>query len=1365
MDLIEQMEQMQRELKAHQQQMNSLQSGKPAGALEDNPLGSNTEPKNSLIPPPMKLEEETDYEFQKRQYEITGVLPQSEMPQSESSGKTTVERSTQAGSISATWDALKFIFGPTPLKAEEFDKMNYFSDPTLAPLDKNSPVYADKAKKEKKKKTEKGGSVNYFSDPTLASMDKDSAYHDVDGKKIIGEGLYALSWVTSPLRAPTAMAISPMIHNYKSSNPISWLAEFADVSVSEGLKTAFPYYGQDETRYGYELAKKLFPEAPEWSLGMLGGSFDIIFDPLMVAGVALGTMTQIGTQSSRAMMRSGVAPKDSVLMHGLKEMITIGGIDEEFAVKLQSELKAAETATEEAKKAAIKAFSDTLNDPAVESWANRVKTQAWGDAQKLMDDAYRNSELNLWDEHYPRVVEEYTQRKVRERIDQYLEKLQNEGLPGDEYLKLEPEVIKMAEEDELAIPLSEFDHSEINRITSERVVKAKANQPNNLVTQMYEFASDEGKKEVWELIVTGQGHRIFKANLDNIHNGNFVSSMEALLQNFYDMYKELGGGKIGMDEITRKASKVRLENLLDSSVNNMWDEFQYLAAHSTIRSMYDETVRLALAGITVNSDPRYLDAFGMSLNYLSRLSGKMLAVEESWGRLGKVMQLVKGELAESIGHERDFLRRLAEMQETGMDKSLHEMANQLIHADKMGVGASLLAKVGRKALKGANILENSIYEQYVNALLSAIKTSKVNITSTAANVIVQPMDRMLTIFAGNRTAIQETGYMLEAMKEGTVDALIFYADTIAAAKMGKGLTKRATAKVIDRIIPEKAKAASRVRMSTMSNMYPPEYLDPNGYRFLGQQKYLHEIDKINSRKSISSLNWGWNPKGRMGKSLDAYGNFIRLPGQALKYEDLGFKFMGYNMGARVEAYRILKRKGKPFNRSDVDRLVYNSQLKGKDFKKVSKAGTKFADYVTFQKELGSLGKLFQKTAQSRFFRWYFPFFKTPVNLVKVGAERTPIGFYKVAKEALRGDTQAAQLTFSRMTSGTIIAMSVAGMIDPEKITGGYDMRSDYGRKMMSLERPQYSIKVGDIVLDMSNVEFWKSTVGLAANYRNAMAQLDFEDPADRTLADEIAATFVGPFAKMAFDQHWLSEIGRLMYYLTALRNGELDFGDAASAELGRKGASLIPYSSFLREFNHVFVDQEFRMAQGFLQEKDKVIPGRSFRLPAYRNLYGQKMMANEAFGPDMHHRLIEFILPIPIRKAHNDPVSKELSKVPVDIPPMIRSINGVRLSPREKSEIQRYSGIGVGSIPLQDELYRTINTPEYQLAQPNGKAKLLERVIHRYRSMAMRQIIEDSRVNDFSTNSLYNKVQEKKQWEVEQLLPINPRTDKFIQVQ
>lgn len=1187
--------------------------------------------------------------------------------------------------------------------------------------------------------------IDYYTDPTAQPNRMKAERITWDEAK--ATSMHLLYFVTSPFMAIPQYGQAGAVERYKGDPRIEeaiakttkehpFLGRAAEsfiVGTNSFMRHLMPTWretGEDMQKpgFGATMAERIIPEAPTIVKQTMALTLDLGTDPTISIGLPALKTVQRGLQVTRAQVRAGIIPEIDPISAGINELLLI------TPLQRSDELRYLAAQAGAGDKDAFEELIRIVDSNEYQEIMRDILTEERVQFEARIAKDFSLEPAQIVAKETARLTEEFKKGLVDPKLQERVDLMKAQGIPVREITKDMKALTKEVEEEIAAQKLPRKIRKQIKKAAIESTKKQGAALYNEFVLENIELSKLNNREFFSDLVESGALYKIFKLNKGVITKDNLTEAIKALAQSYYDLYNRKVRPLQTTESVKIRAQNVEFQKMMNWKMGETWNDATIFAARATILSLKDELLDLAVK-MTGTADPYHTLAFTQTADILKTLYTNLLGAGREAGLALKAFQYELGDIV-SMRSVKEAVQLVGQIQDMGIDRVAHIMGTKLLEAEKAGFALTYLRNGVRVWRKG----EDALFEAYVNGNLWAITTSLKNILSTSTMVAIQPLERYATLPVGNWDAISEGNKLVVGMAEGTKDVFMYWKDKVVQSK------------IAGRVLPEKAQDAARFRLLGIESKYPTEYLDPLGFLRNGEAIAAHEYLQIMKRKNISSINFGLDPSAPWGKVVDAVGRFTRVPGTALTYQDAAFKMIGYRMGIRDKAYRQAAR----YAGDDwVTKGVMYKRAVDNPAPEVLAAGKRMADYVTFQTQLEGLWRISQSLAQARYTRWFFPYYRTPVNLIKTGAERTPLGYLKALDNMLRGNPREAQLAAARATMGSIAAGVIIATIDEKNIIGGYEYNSPYGRSMRQQKRLPYSIRFGNTWITYEGIDYLRATLGLVASYKRLMAQLDLQDPDDVNRAWGATSAIVGAFAQVSMDQRWLDELGSLLYFVEAARSGDVGLVSSLSAEAGRiAGASVVPASKLLAAYNKAFVDENFRIAEGFIQNFYKEIPGLSSTLPSYKDLEGNDLVWHETLGPDLIHRAYEFVMPFKLRPNPTDVVRYELYNNPIEFPPIKRIAHGVKLTPTEKVKIQEYTGKGVGGAPTLFEAFETaILSNFYQNATKQGKAAILQNVYDSYRTTATNYLIMESKQFSTSRDSLYNRIIEKREYEKSLFVP------------
>ena len=212
------------------------------------------------------------------------------------------------------------------------------------------------------------------------------------------------------------------------------------------------------------------------------------------------------------------------------------------------------------------------------------------------------------------------------------------------------------------------------------------------------------------------------------------------------------------------------------------------------------------------------------------------------------------------------------------------------------------------------------------------------------------------------------------------------------------------------------------------------------------------IDKLDApmRKAISSENYGLDTDGFLGQSVDALGHLLRFPTERLMGGADAFMKKTAERGALIQqAYRRSEAMARQYKWGAEKTQEHFRSLMENPTEEMIDIAKQDGMKMTFQEPLGTTGQKVQKFAsQTPALRWVFPFVKTPTNLLKQAyMERTPLGLIiqRHQHDVFAGGARGA-MAKSKMATGTALGFMAYQMAQNGTITGSDPTDKDVRKK-------------------------------------------------------------------------------------------------------------------------------------------------------------------------------------------------------------------------------------------------------------------------------------------------------------------------------
>tara|TARA_B100000424_G_scaffold18613_1_gene13341 strand:- start:665 stop:4387 length:3723 start_codon:yes stop_codon:yes gene_type:complete len=438
------------------------------------------------------------------------------------------------------------------------------------------------------------------------------------------------------------------------------------------------------------------------------------------------------------------------------------------------------------------------------------------------------------------------------------------------------------------------------------------------------------------------------------------------------------------------------------------------------------------------------------------------------------------------------IKEIIDLAEKGDKKSLKQLRiiTKRLQAAKGNPAAlqkmgkyDAIARVSSAVMKGQN-------EIFINSILSGPETHAVNILSTALNSVARPLEQTL----GSAVTGDLTG-SLRGAKE------LYY--------LGESIS-------------ESLKAA-KLAFEIEDNIINPGAM-------------IQDADRFTIRMEGDNL---------LASMVNLFGTAIRLPSRFLLAEDEFFKSLNFRSYVKATAWEDGVKKGlkgkdltnhiqKQFD--GTIEIVNTNSFKNVKDKKITELYEKAQDYAaetTFTKNLDpdGIGGRVQNIAQHPVGRVFLPFVRTPVNIFKAQARRTP-GINILMqdyRQALRSaDPSIAAKARGEMVTGAaiwgtagVVAMGQNNPLSELTITGGGPSNIDLLNQKRATGWQPYSFrfilkdKDGNVrmgkdgkprykYVSYKRLDPWSSFLMMAADGAAIMGGLTKQDRDDWAVAASVA---------------------------------------------------------------------------------------------------------------------------------------------------------------------------------------------------------------------------------------------------------------------
>ncbi|MBY6015134.1 thermonuclease family protein [Qipengyuania gaetbuli] len=430
------------------------------------------------------------------------------------------------------------------------------------------------------------------------------------------------------------------------------------------------------------------------------------------------------------------------------------------------------------------------------------------------------------------------------------------------------------------------------------------------------------------------------------------------------------------------------------------------------------------------------------------------------------------------------------------------------------------------------------------------------------------------------------------------------------------------------------------------------------------------------------------------------GEVIRVPTRLLTAEDQLFKGIARRMELNALATRQAAREGL---RGD-DAAERIAALVSDPPDEMLERAMDYGRYLTFQRQLGETGQAISRAANSNLLgKVVIPFVRTPINLLKFAAERSPVApVLKEWRKDFAAGGERRDMAVARMMLGTGFAAVMYEAALEGKITGAVPPDPKKAKLLYADGWQPYSVKIGDSWVSYSRLDPLSTTIGVAADMATLPEGLSERQADDR--ATMLVASIMGNLASKT----WLSGMSDFV-------EGLSDPGRNAGNWLERVVSSFAVPAGVAGAARAI--DPVARKRESIGEAVQARVPFMTDELYPRRDVFGEPVKL-DSFGPD-------FLSPFWQSQDKSDPVVAEMLRIDKGVyaPGKQYTDGGERLD-YTPAEYDRYHEVA-GRLTY-NSLLGLIGSAEYGRLDDTGKRKAATKAIAKARKDA-RAVLDEQR--------------------------------------
>ena len=545
-------------------------------------------------------------------------------------------------------------------------------------------------------------------------------------------------------------------------------------------------------------------------------------------------------------------------------------------------------------------------------------------------------------------------------------------------------------------------------------------------------------------------------------------------------------------------------------------------------------------------------------------------------------------------------------------------------------------------------------------------------------------------------------------------------------------------------------------------------LDPRITQFEGQ------MDRGSAEYLFSGTDGakGFHEKSKLGKALATVINYTGKPGEwaysLLNATDEFYKQMNYfgkRFGQEVadlsdESYNILRngtREQKQQLRNQIrERIMKDSYEDGgqavggalfgrqeaeegltpgvRGLATKKKDALQYAREITFTNE--DLFELSPSLANFRGFvdstpilQVFFPFIRTPTNIIAKGLRLTPgPNGYKLFSRLTSDDPMIAAKARGEVALTTGMAGGITLLALGDKMTGRGP--TDFEQRKLWLKQHQpYSFKIGDTWYDYGRFSPYSIPFKVMADMMDTIKYApDGESFAQGEIEDYMSA-YVVNLAKVLQEESFTRGLKNLVDVIESATTMDPKYAQRVLEETFASMVSVKAPGQAVNWVLDVAGVADTSQIQGVSTEGsfaafgDRVL--KNFGLPTspkYNWVTGEKAVNSQ-------YNILAGLVPMKTREKNNDFLLKHL--INLNDPGLSsepdNTINDIGLSAEQQSKYQQYMGTKtLGGLTLSESMLKVINSNEYKsLLSNTAKAKVLKKVKRQYRKHAENELMRE----------------------------------------
>jgi len=687
-----------------------------------------------------------------------------------------------------------------------------------------------------------------------------------------------------------------------------------------------------------------------------------------------------------------------------------------------------------------------------------------------------------------------------------------------------------------------------------------------------------------------------------------------------------------------------------------------------------------------------------------------------------------------------------EAQLKAFEDGMRQIKSRRVSQDLFARDARMYLKAYAKGKSANNLdamfpvgLADMAYEMRINGLLSALGTLGVNLVGTAANVAIDPVERIF--FGAPASRIKST--VDKALGRDVIDP------NNEIVTLDEGITE------LTNMFAGIKDAWSAIRSGEFG------FDTPTSRKKGGADRNSITAEAMRRTWPGKAMNWAWNKA--MGREfsfpgVDAFGKFVRVPTNLLNMSDRIFTdYVAY----RGLLHALAKRKA--YNEAQQDptinveeryqEILAHPEQHELDSQSIDSKAIEEAYRLAFKGQVTGAGqKVIGALNAVPGLRWIVPFKNVPYNIAKILPMRTPVmrRFTDEYQQSTGADRAVMDAKVAMGVTTMAVIMSMLYFDEPEsvdedgdvklpRITGDIPTNPTLRKQYKQLGLQPNSLRIGKNYINLERFEPASTPFLFSAKLMETAELMNkaYNGAPPEEMEKELAmiammgAISIGNKSTNDLFINDLFEFTDMVRDIQSIKEEDFQYESVRNTRVYKYAldmlASTAPYSNLLRTTAKA-TDPYMRETNTALESLQSKIPGARNSLYPSRNFWGESILyADPAW--------VRFSMPFYTNRVNLDPVDVEVYRltkmghtVRAANPRHVMAFDGVeqRLNSAQYDDYMKLlNGMDDDESPslLKERIGIRIDSKRYQEADDHERKLLINKEINKSEDIAKKKLL------------------------------------------